>query len=72
MHHVLNYLLLSSYFLFLVTLNHLSTRCSVLLLFEDTGIALLILEDPQQCSNPRRTYPLVPLGNELLSPLIPN
>ncbi|WP_288952785.1 hypothetical protein, partial [uncultured Prevotella sp.] len=38
MHHVLNYLLLSSYFLFFVTLNHLSTRRSALLLFEDTGI----------------------------------
>ena len=40
MHHVLNYLLLSSYFLFFVVLNHLSTRRSSLLLFEDTGISL--------------------------------
>ena len=52
MHHVLNYLLLSSYFLFLVTLNHLSTRCSVLLLFEDTGIALLILGGPSAMLEP--------------------
>lgn len=45
MHHVLNYLLRGTYFLFFVVLNHLSTRRSSLLPFEDTGIVLLILED---------------------------
>ena len=40
MHHVLNYLLRGTYFLFLVILNHLSTRRSSLLPFEDTGISL--------------------------------